>query len=111
MANGLREGSLLGGDDAAWLLAAKSQANAAYADPSTVIADCYDSELNPGARSWFKAEAVSLLEMASEHLGLLGRYGVPWVELRTSTPGRIVYEDSVQVVAVPHRYPDHWPFL
>lgn len=110
MANGLRESSLLSGDDAAWLLVFNAQMTAAYVDPSLATASCYDSELNPGARSLFKAEADRLLTMTSEYLRLLDRYGVPWVELRTSTPGRLVYEDAVQIVAVPHRYPDHWPF-
>jgi len=32
------------------------------------------------------------------------------VELRTSSPGRIVYADEVQAVAVPFGYPEDWPF-
>ncbi len=44
-------------------------------------------------------------------LELLDRYDVRWVELRTNTPGRITYEDDVQVVAVPFSYPDDWPFV
>jgi len=35
---------------------------------------------------------------------------VRWVELRTASPGLIVYSDAVQVVAVPYRHPDGWPF-
>jgi len=33
---------------------------------------------------------------------------VPWTELRTRTPGRITYEDDVQVVAVPYTYDADW---
>lgn len=59
--------------------------------------------LNPGAKAWFRASATDLLGFTAGYLHLLDRYGVPWVELRTSSPGRIVCEDGVQVVAVPHR--------
>jgi hypothetical protein len=48
--------------------------------------------------------------VAAAYLDLLDHYGVRWGELRTSSPGRIVYEDDVQVVTVPYRHPDKWPF-
>ncbi|MFJ6344491.1 hypothetical protein ACIQLM_03085 [Pseudarthrobacter oxydans] len=110
MANGLRNEGLLGEADKQWLQSANANANAAYTDPTTVTADCYNSELNPGARSWFKAESTQLLDMTAAYLDLLDRHDIPWMALRTRNPGRIVYEDEVQVVAVPHTYPDHWPF-
>lgn len=44
------------------------------------------------------------------YLDLLDRYDVPWVELRTSAPGPIHYEDRVQVVTTPWAYPEDWPF-
>ena len=110
MANGLRDGSLLSEADVAWLRSANEYATATYTDPSTVEPDCYDSARNPGARSWFKSDSVSLIRMTAGYLQLLDRYSVPWAELRTSDPGRLVYEDAVQVVAVPHSYPEHWPF-
>lgn len=109
MANGLRRGELLSAADAIWLAAANDQANALYPDPSSVQADCYDPVMNPGARSWFVAGAQELLEMTGTYLELLDRYKVPWVELRTKTPGRIVYQDPHQVVAVPYDYAA-WPF-
>ena len=110
MANGLRDEGLLGEADKQWLQIANADASAIYADPTTVEADCYNSALNPGARSWFKAESTQLLDMTAAYLDLLDRHNVPWVALRTRNPGRLVYEDAVQVVAVPHTYPDHWPF-
>lgn len=79
-------------------------------DPTSVVADRYDPVVNPGARSWFKSSARELLELARGYLDLLDRYGVRWVELRTMSAGRVVYEDEVQVVTVPFRYPDDWPF-
>ncbi|WP_026005582.1 hypothetical protein [Arthrobacter sp. M2012083] len=110
MANGLRDEGLLREEEKQWLHVANAHASAAYADPTTVVADCYDLELNPGARSWFKAESTPLLEMTAAYLDLLDRHSIPWMTLRTRNPGRLVYEDAVQVVAVPHTYPDHWPF-
>lgn len=110
MVNGLAAAGLLSLEDRRWLDAANDQANAAYPDPSTIRPGCYDPVANPGARSWFKVEASALLSMTGTHLSILDRYGVAWVELRTSHPGRIVYDDEVQVVAVPHAYPADWPF-
>lgn len=110
MANGLRNEGLLSEADKQWLQVANENANVAYTDPTTVVAGCYNSELNPGARSWFKAESTQLLDMAAAYLDLLDRHNIPWIALRTRNPGRRVYEDEVQVVAVPHTYPDHWPF-
>ncbi|ROR73946.1 hypothetical protein [Bogoriella caseilytica] len=110
LANGLGTAGLLSVEDAVWLRAANDRANATYVDPVTVVADCYDHTKNPGARAWFKASAVDLLRQAEVYLGLLDRHRIGWVELRTSAPGRITYEDNVQVVAVPPVYPDHWPF-
>lgn len=100
MANGLGMDRMLTPEDQLWLRAANDAANAAYVDPSAVAPDCYDATANPGARSWFKTDAATLLGMTRDYLALLDRYGIAWVELRTSQPGRIVYEDGVQVVAV-----------
>lgn len=110
LANGLAGDRMLAPADEAWVRASNDRANASYVDPTTVVADCYDSIMNPGARSWFKSSAAELLELARGYLDLLDRYDVRWVELRTSSPGRVTYEDAVQVVAVPFRYPDDWPF-
>ncbi|WP_157973742.1 hypothetical protein [Desertihabitans aurantiacus] len=110
MANGLAHQGLLSPEDHQWWRSANDAANAAYHDPSTVDPSCYDPTLNPGARSWFKSDATGLLSTVQQYLALLDRYAVPWHELRTRTPGRIVYEDDVQVVAVPHTHAEHWPF-
>ena len=51
---------------------------------------------------WFKLTATHLLERVPGYLALLDRYGVAWVERRSDAPGRVLYEDEVQiVVAVP----------
>lgn len=106
MANGLHTSGRLSVADAAWWRRNNDRANASYTDPSTVSPDCY---ADPGARSWFKVTAIDLLALTGEYVALLDRYGVPWVELRTDAPGYLTYEDDVQIVAVPFRYPDDWP--
>lgn len=109
MTNGLRDAGLLTAADAEWVGRQNAHGDRAYTDPSTVAAESYSSTINPGARSWFKVDALDLLRMARRYTNLLDRYEVPWVELRTDRPGRIVYEDSVQVVAVPYSHQEHWP--
>jgi hypothetical protein len=53
------------------------RAGRTYVDPSTVVPDCYDTVVNPGARSWFKESAVNLIDMTRIYLALLDRYDVP----------------------------------
>lgn len=109
MANGLRDAGVLSPADAEWVRVWNARGESAYTDPSTVARGCYDPVTNPGARSWFTGDAVELLAMAHRYTELLDRYEVPWVQLRTARPGRIVYEDAVQVVAVPFTHAEHWP--
>ena len=109
MANGLAHEGMLTPADLEWWRTANARAEAAYTDPTRTTPDCYDPVRNAGARSWFRLSAAHLLEMTQEYLSLLDRYGVLWTELRTRTPGRITYEDEVQVVAVPPSHAD-WPF-
>lgn len=110
MANGLAEEGRLSDADMAWWRQANDEANRAYTDPTLVAADCFDPVVNPGARSWFKSTSAELLEMTRGYLNLLDRYDVAWTELSTSMPGRITYEDEVQVIAVPFEFPGDWPF-
>jgi hypothetical protein len=109
LANGLRLSGMLSAEEGEWTDAANARAAETYADPRSVDPDCYDRARNPGARAWFLASATDLLAFTADYLALLDRHGVPWHELRTRTPGRIVYADDVQVVATPHTI-DDWPF-
>ncbi len=90
--------------------AANARANQEYLNPTTVRSDCYDAVINPGARAWFKESAIELIEFTHTYLQLLDRHDVPCVELRTSSPGRVTYEDGMQLVAVPLHYPEDWLF-
>ncbi|MGW8378218.1 hypothetical protein [Streptomyces sp. ODS28] len=75
--------------------------DAAYTDPSTVDPDVYDEETNPGAAAWFKPTATHLLERVPGYLEILRAHGVECRMVRSADPGRLVYEDEVQVVVVP----------
>ncbi|MCG2797536.1 MAG: hypothetical protein L6367_03245 [Cellulomonas sp.] len=109
MANGLALQGRLSTIDMAWWRAANAHLTESYVDPSTAAPECYDRTLNPGARAWFKDGARDQIGLVREYLVVLDRYGVGWVELRTNAPGRIVYEDDVQVIAVPYDYDRDWP--
>ena len=75
--------------------------DAAYPNPSDVDPAVYDHELNPRAAAWFKITAGHLLERVDGYLAILDRHGVGYEVVRSDRPGRIIYEDPYQVVAVP----------
>ncbi|MEV0527137.1 hypothetical protein AB0I66_27275 [Streptomyces sp. NPDC050439] len=74
----------------------------AYPDPSTVDPTVYDHEVNPGAVAWFKVSATHLIERVPGYLEILDAHGVECRVVRSSDPGRVVYEDEFQVVVVPY---------
>ncbi|GAA2370347.1 hypothetical protein [Streptomyces viridochromogenes] len=76
--------------------------DAAYTDPSTVDPSVYDDTLNPGAAAWFKPSATHLLARVPGYLEILSAHGVECRLLRSADPGRVVYEDDVQIVVVPY---------
>ncbi|MFJ9854441.1 hypothetical protein [Streptomyces sp. NPDC101150] len=76
--------------------------DAAYTDPSTVDLTVYDHEINPGAAAWFKPSAAHLLARVPGYLEVLAAHGVDCRMMRSVDPGRVIYEDDVQVVAVPY---------
>src|SRR5699024_2184849 len=86
MTNGLRDAGLLSAADAEWVRGRHEPGICLYTDPSAVASDCYSATLNPGARSWFKADALGLLRMARRFAGRLESYDGPWTELRSESP-------------------------
>ncbi len=70
-------------------------------NPSDVDPRVYDRELHPGAASWFKAGAVSMIERAEGYLAILDAHGVRWERRDSAAPGDIIYDDAEQVVVVP----------
>jgi len=101
LANGLARAGLLGAEDwAAWRVA-NDRADALYADPSTTDPRIYDRDANPGAQAWFKVSAGHVLAELPFYEDLLARHGVGVERVHSSNPGRILYEDDVQVIVVP----------
>jgi hypothetical protein len=76
--------------------------NEAYPDPSSVDPTVYDHEVNPGAAAWFKPSATHLIERVPGYLEILTTHGVQCRTIQSADPGRVIYEDEVQVVVVPH---------
>jgi len=75
--------------------------DAAYPDPCVKNPTVYDQDANPAAAAWFKPTARELLSRVSGYLAILDAHSIAWEEARTADPGKIVYEDIYQVVAVP----------
>lgn len=101
LANGLAHSGRLSAADQAWWRTHNDLMNAAYTDPASVDPSVYDRDRHPGARAFFRADALELLDLTRGYLDLLDRYGVGGREIRTFDPGRILYADDAQVVAEP----------
>jgi hypothetical protein len=67
--------------------------------------EVYHPQRNPGAIAWFRATATRFLEPVAGYLAILDVHGLGHVEMRSDTPGRIVYEDDYQVIAAPDPLP------
>ncbi|MET3923133.1 hypothetical protein [Arthrobacter sp. UYEF20] len=102
LANGLASTGRLSASDWASWRRANNDYDSAYADPSTVDETIYDRAVNPTAQSWFKCEATHLLDGVAFYTDLLLRYNVGWHVIYSDAPGKILYEDDVQIVVVPH---------
>lgn len=102
LANGLANNGRLSSQDWASWRRANDHYDSAYLDPSTVNKSIYDSAINPSAQSWFKCTATHLLVGVDFYTDLLGRYDVDWQVLYSNDPGKVLYEDDVQIVVAPH---------
>lgn len=76
--------------------------DANFRNPTTLDPAAYDL---PGAAAWFAVGARYLLERIPPYLAILDDHGVPYEIVRTRDPGRIVYRDEHQVIAVPDQTP------
>ncbi len=63
----------------------------------------YRSGKRPLVVFWLKSEAVEHVQHMRRLTGLIASSGVVARMLRTSKPGKIVYEDEYQVGAIPFR--------
>lgn len=99
LANGLGAAGRLSPGDHAWWRAANDFGNGAYADPESAAPGVYRD--HPTAAAWFKTSAAHLVSYTHGYLVLLKRYDVECAVRFCDDPGRILYEDTVQVIAVP----------
>ncbi len=99
-----RRGELTDAEHAIWR-AGDDWYNNAYPDPAATDPTVYDRDLNPQAVAWFKASATHLLDRVSPYLRILAAHGVACERVEAPEPGRVIYEDDVQVVVVPTRPP------
>ncbi|PQZ96348.1 hypothetical protein CQ018_03530 [Arthrobacter sp. MYb227] len=102
LANGLAHGGKLNDEERTAWRAGNDWFNLAYPDPSDSNPSVYDPQVNPQAAAWFKDTATHLLERIEPYLEMLRRHDVQFVRLISEDPGRVIYEDAVQVVVVPH---------
>lgn len=79
--------------------------DARYPNPCDTNPSAYDPAVNSHAAAWFKPTASELISRISGYLSILNAHSVAWEEARTRDPGRLVYSDEYQVVAVPHHGP------
>ncbi|MFE7582432.1 hypothetical protein ACFU5Y_12855 [Streptomyces gardneri] len=101
LANGLAREGRLSGDEYTFWRTNNDWYDANYPDPSSTDPHVYDHDLHPGAAAWFKTTAVHLVDRVAGYLDLLAAHGVACERVESSAPGRIIYEDDVQVVVVP----------
>jgi hypothetical protein len=78
--------------------------DAAYTNPTTVDPTVYDLERNPGAVAWFKSSSHELIARVDGYLEILSAHEVGCERVESPDPGKIIYEDEYQVVAVPHAW-------
>ena len=101
LANGLAHDGRLSPEEWAWWRASNDWYNAAYTSPETVDPSIFDKTRHPHTCCWFKESATHLLSRVPGYLQLLDQHGVEWVELHSTDPGIVLYEDDVQVVVAP----------
>lgn len=102
LVNGLARDGRLTVSQEAFRRANNDWYDAAYPNPSDVDPSLYDRERNPGAAAWFKRTSRELIARTIGYREILTCHGVAWEELRTTTPGVILYEDAYQVLATPY---------
>jgi hypothetical protein len=99
LANVLARSGQLSPTDWTWWRRNNDWLDAAYPDPATTDPTLFDRRVHPTVSCWFKSTAIHLLARVPGYLDLLDRYSLSWRLRRTTTPGKILYDDPVQIVA------------
>ena len=102
LVNTLARHGMLSPEERLWWRANNDWYNAAYTDPATVDPSLFDRTRHPHTSCWFKESAAHLLSRVSGYLDLLNAHRVEWIELRSTDPGLVLYEDDVQAVVAPY---------
>lgn len=102
LANRLAKQGHLSPEDLVSLRSANAYYDAAYPTPDRTV---YDPVANPGAQAWFKPTAQHLLARVGFYVDLLRRHDVDCRLFHSDDPGRVIYEDDVQIVVVPQAGP------
>lgn len=102
LANTLAKQGRLSADEYAVWRAGNDWYDAAYPDPSDTDPTVYDEAVHPRATAWFKDSATHLLDRIPPYLRILRAHGVSIMRIECADPGRIIYEDDVQIVVDPH---------
>lgn len=76
--------------------------DSSYVNPMSVDPTVYDSDINPHAAAWFLPAAEPLMKPIPGYLRILAAHNLPCERYTSSDPGRIIYKDPHQVVAIPH---------
>lgn len=67
------------------------------------IPPTYDDPQNKRALSWFKSSATKPIQYMWDLKRMLDQHGFHVDVLKTLEPGKIIYEDDWQVVAIPRK--------
>lgn len=101
MVNGLAKQGQLTETEETFRRESNAWYNRTFTNPSDVMPDVYDRDLNPNATAWFKVSATHLIERATGYMDILSAHGVACERVESDAPGRVIYEDANQVVVVP----------
>jgi hypothetical protein len=101
LVNGLHKAGLLTPEEAAFRAHHNAWFDRHLVLPTDADPTVYDRRVNPGAVAWFRASATACLARVPGYLAVLDAHGVPWERVEALSAGRVVYEDELQVVAVP----------
>lgn len=105
LANSLAQSGSLCEEEWAFWRSNNDWFNEAYPDPAQTDQRVYDTCIYPVANAWFKESATHLIERVIPYLDLLRAHGVDCIRVVSSDPGRIIYEDEVQIVVTPYKLP------
>ncbi|MBF5083450.1 hypothetical protein [Quadrisphaera sp. INWT6] len=101
LANGLAAEGRLSEQEHRWWSASNAWLDQAYPDPAISDPEVFNRRVHPLVSCWFKRDALHLIERVPGYLQLLDAHCVPWRRVLSDDPGRVLYEDEVQVVVAP----------